>query len=133
MNRVIATFRYEDPKAAIEFLTEVFGFERHSVSEKDGQIVHAQLTFGGGMIMLGPTADDAYGRLFAIPEHGALPTSGTYVIVDDPRAHAQRAREGGAEIVMEPTEQDYGGVNYVARDPFGFVWSFGSYDPWGSR
>jgi uncharacterized glyoxalase superfamily protein PhnB len=130
MGNVIPTFRYEDPNAALAFLTDVFGFERHAVYEDDERVIHAELTLGSGMIMLGPTSDDAYGQMFAAPESGAAPTSSAYVIVDDPRAHAERARAGGAEIIMDPTEQDYGGVTYLARDPFGFVWSFGSYDPW---
>lgn len=130
MSNVIPTLRYRDPNAAVEFLTEVFGFDRHAVYESGGNLTHAQLSLGQGMVMVGPATDDVYGRLFAAPEEGALPTSGTYVIVDDPRSHAERARTGGAEIVIEPTEQDHGGVSYVAKDPFGFIWSFGSYDPW---
>lgn len=50
--------------------------------------------------------------------------------VDDVAAHAERAREAVAEIVMEPEEQDDGGANYTARDPEGNLWSFGSYNPW---
>jgi uncharacterized glyoxalase superfamily protein PhnB len=131
MGNVIPSFRYEDPNAALDFLT-TFGFERHAVYETDGRVFHAELTLDEGMIMLGPTSDDTYGRMFASPENGATPTSSAYIVIDDPRAHAERARSGGAEIIREPTEQDYGGVTYVAKDPFGFVWSFGSYDPWRS-
>jgi uncharacterized glyoxalase superfamily protein PhnB len=36
----------------------------------------------------------------------------------------------GADIFFEPEDQDYGGRVYSARDPEGYVWSFGSYDPW---
>lgn len=36
----------------------------------------------------------------------------------------------GAEIVMEPEPQEYGGELYTCRDFEGFIWSFGSYDPW---
>jgi len=130
MTGAIPTFRYRDPEKAIEFLVEAFGFDRHLVAMDDGEVVHAQLTLGDGMVMLGAVGDDEYGRLFSAVEDGTPPTSSAYVVVDDPYAHAERARAAGAEIVMEPTEQDYGGANYVARDPAGFVWSFGSYDPW---
>ena len=66
-----------------------------------------------------------------------MPAGGTssvsiYVIVSDVAAHAERARAAGAEIVMEPEAQDYGGSNYAARDPEGHVWSFGDYSPWSS-
>ena len=52
-----------------------------------------------------------------------------YVVIDDTDAHCQRARSAGAEIVMEPTDQDYGSRDYAARDPEGNIWSFGTYDP----
>ena len=35
-----------------------------------------------------------------------------------------------ADIVLPPSEKDYGGRGYTARDPEGNVWSFGDYDPW---
>ena len=35
----------------------------------------------------------------------------------------------GAEIVMEPQNQDYGSRDFSARDPEGFVWAFGTYRP----
>ena len=30
---------------------------------------------------------------------------------------------------MEPTDQDYGSRDFVARDPEGNLWSFGTYAP----
>lgn len=50
-------------------------------------------------------------------------------MVDDVDAHHRRAVEHGAEIVMEPTDQDYGSRDYMARDAEGNVWSFGTYAP----
>lgn len=52
-----------------------------------------------------------------------------YVAVDDPDAHCARAKAAGAEIVMEPTDMDYGARNYSARDLEGHLWSFGTYWP----
>ena len=44
---VIPTMRYNDATAAIEWLCEAFGFEKHLVVPgDDGTIVHAQLVFG---------------------------------------------------------------------------------------
>lgn len=59
-------------------------------------------------------------------------TQAPYVIVQDVDGHCARARAAGAEIIMEPEDQDYGGRNYGARDPEGNAWSFGSYDPWAA-
>ena len=33
-------------------------------------------------------------------------------------------------IVMEFTEQHYGGSLFAVRDPEGQLWNIGSYDPW---
>lgn len=30
---------------------------------------------------------------------------------------------------MELTDQDYGSRDFIARDPEGFVWTFGTYRP----
>jgi uncharacterized glyoxalase superfamily protein PhnB len=65
------------------------------------------------------------------PEPPALTnTQGIYVVVADPDAHFARAKAAGAQILMELTDQDYGGRDYTARDPEGHIWTFGSYDPW---
>ena len=60
---VISCLRYRDAPAAIEWLCNTFGFEKHLVvPNADGTIAHAQLSFGNGMIMLGSVQkDDDYG------------------------------------------------------------------------
>ena len=61
---IIPTLRYNDATAAVDWLCEAFGFEKHLVIPTNGgQISHAQLTFGNGMIMLGSARDDAFGKL----------------------------------------------------------------------
>jgi uncharacterized glyoxalase superfamily protein PhnB len=47
-----------------------------------------------------------------------------HAYVDDVDAHFERAKAAGAEIVMEPTDQDYGDRRYDALDPEGQFWSF---------
>jgi len=110
-----------------------FGFERHVVVPgDDGAIVHAQLRFGNGMLMLGSggAAERVYDRLIQVPvdpesvRHGSL-----YAIVDDADAHCARSRAAGADIVEEPKDEDYGGRGYTCRDLEGHVWTFGTYDP----
>ncbi len=131
---VIATFRYRDAPAAIEWLCKAFGFEKHAVyAEPDGTIAHAQLTFGNGMIMLGSARDDEYGRTVKTPaDVGGVVTGGVYVVVEDVDAHHARAAAVGARITEAPVDRDYGGRGYGCRDLEGYVWSFGSYDPWAS-
>jgi uncharacterized glyoxalase superfamily protein PhnB len=49
--------------------------------------------------------------------------------VDEPDALFERATGAGAEVVMEPTDQDYGSRDFTVRDPEGNLWSFGTYAP----
>ena len=51
---LIPCLRYRNAPAAIEWLCDVFGFEKQMVIPgEEGTIAHAQLSFGNGMIMVG--------------------------------------------------------------------------------
>jgi uncharacterized glyoxalase superfamily protein PhnB len=104
--------RYRDAAAAIEWLEKAFGFERKEVhQDDDGTIVHAELMFGPGVVMLGSERDDRYG-----PHAGH---GWTYVVVDDPDALFVRASAMGAEVVQELIDTDYGSRDFSVRDPEG--------------
>jgi uncharacterized glyoxalase superfamily protein PhnB len=132
-SRIIPTLRYQDAPAAIEWLCKALGFERHLVvpGQESGQVDHAQLTFGSQMIMLG-SAQPGYfeGRIQTPSEVGGVNTQTAYVIVDEIDEHYARAKASGAEIVYDIRDEDYGGRGYSCRDPEGYIWHFGSYDPW---
>jgi len=133
---VIPSLRYRDAPAAIEFLCNAFGFERHAVYEgPKNTIAHAQLTLGTGMIMLGSHPHEGeYGKWMQPPAApGRINTHGIYVIVDDADAHHARAKAAGAEIVMPLADKDHGGRDYTARDPEGYLWTFGTYDSWAEH
>ncbi|WP_328746097.1 VOC family protein [Streptomyces sp. NBC_00285] len=123
---IYPTLRYADARAAIRQLTEAFGFTELAVYEgEDGLVAHAELVQGNGAVMLGSKGtSSAYDKVMK----DAGP-SGVYVVVDDVDAHHRRAVEHGAEILMPPTDQDYGSRDYMARDAEGNVWSFGTYAP----
>lgn len=133
---IIPCLWYRDAPAAIEFLCRAFGFERHAVHADNADpsiIAHAELVRDGQMIMLSSYGGDSEFKNKAKalhPGEAGGNTSTTYVVLNDVDGHADRARAAGAEIIMEPEDQDYGGRSYAARDPEGYVWSFGSYDPW---
>ncbi len=129
---IIQGLRYQDVTKAVSWLCRAFGFVEHMiVKDDDGSIEHAQLVFGNGMIKVGPSRDDEYGRLIKQPaEIEGAETQAPYLIVDDVDAHCRQARETGAVMVMEPEDQEYGGRYYCCRDPEGYLWNFGSYDPW---
>ena len=124
MQRIFPVLKYEDAHAAMNFLERAFGFERHAVYDgENGGVAHAELKLGDEYVMLGSTSegDERFNQ-------GAGRYS-LYVAVDDPDAHYARAKEAGATIERELTDQDYGSREYTARDPEGNLWSFGTYRP----
>jgi uncharacterized glyoxalase superfamily protein PhnB len=121
---------YADARKAIDWLCDAFGFERKDVFDaEDGKIAHAELTYDGGLVMLGSTKDTDYGRLVSTPAELGGVNQSIYVVVDDIEAHYERAKAAGAEIVMELRDQDYGSRDYSARDLEGNLWNFGTYRP----
>jgi uncharacterized glyoxalase superfamily protein PhnB len=131
---IIPTLRYRDAAAAVEWLCQAFGFEKHLVvPDEDGAIAHAQLVFGNGMIMLGTAREDAFDRLQKPPTQvGAVVTQSPYILVKDVDAHYKQAIAAGAQIVIDIKDEDYGGRDYSCRDPEGHLWNFGTYDPWNA-
>jgi uncharacterized glyoxalase superfamily protein PhnB len=123
----IAFLTYDDARAAVDWLEHAFGFERSSVHESNGKLAHAELRFGDGMIMLGPAGPNDFG-LRTARELGAV-NQGVYLIVDDIAGQYDRARASGAEILRELADTDYGSREFMARDPEGNIWSFGTYRP----
>jgi uncharacterized glyoxalase superfamily protein PhnB len=103
------------------------------VPNADGTIVHAQLSFGNGMIMLGSVleVETELGRLIKQPDEiGGFETQSAYVVVSDADAIYARAKVAGAEIVIEIKDEDYGGRDFSCRDLEGHLWTIGTYDPW---
>ena len=112
---------YHYPQAAIDFLERAFGFERGTVIEDGDTVAHAELFHGDSCVMVGGERDDDLGR--------PAGSGWSYVVVSDTDAHYARAKAMGAEIVMEPTDTDYGSRDYAALDPEGNKWNFGTYRP----
>jgi uncharacterized glyoxalase superfamily protein PhnB len=119
---VFPTLTYDDAHAAIDFLVDAFGAERHAVYAGDGGTIrHAEVSFGNGIVMLGSA------RAEGSATRGKA--GGIYVVVDDPDTRCERARTAGAEIVRELEDTDYGSREFGARDPEGNDWYFGTYQP----
>ncbi|WP_422360925.1 VOC family protein [Reichenbachiella sp.] len=129
---IIPTMRYKDAPAAIDWLCKAFGFEKHLVVPgENGTIAHAQLSFGNSMIMLGSERDGEYDKLVKSPKDlDGINTQSAYIIVEEIDEHYQRAIDAGAEITIEIKDEDYGGRVYSCLDPEGYLWNFGSYNPW---
>lgn len=125
---IFPALRYADANAALEWLQRAFGFTPHSVyRDSEGQIAHAEIRLGNGIVMFGTQREDGLGTRTPADAGGVTQT--IYAYVEDPDAHYRQARDAGAEIVYEIYDTAYGSREYAARDPEGHLWNFGSYLP----
>jgi uncharacterized glyoxalase superfamily protein PhnB len=125
---IIPAMRYQDPDAAVPWLIEAFGLTEHNVYRDDeGHVGHAELRYGDGVVMVSGPRDP--GWLGAGKADPLTSTISMYLVVDDPRAHLDRAKAAGATIVRDLEHMDYGSDEYSARDLEGNLWSFGTYKP----
>jgi len=96
----------------IEFLKEAFSAqESERLGRPDGAIMHAEVSIGDSVIMLGD----------ASPEFGATRSS-THLYVDDVDAAYDRALQAGGESLREPQDQFYGDRSAGIKDRFGNQW-----------
>lgn len=106
---VIPMISYENGLAAVQWLSDAFGFRERAAARvvgPDGRLQHAELQAGDGLLMLAsPTAD--------------------YVMVhvDDVDRHYARAKAAGATILSE-LEDGGPGRRYRAEDLEGHRWMF---------
>jgi uncharacterized glyoxalase superfamily protein PhnB len=113
---------YQDPKAAIHWLEQAFGFEVSMLIE-DGQgaLAHSEMRFGNAVVMVGNEWTEDHKSPRSI---GGKNTQTVHIqITTDIDAHCERARAAGAEILVEPATQFYGDRTYRCRDPEGHIWT----------
>jgi uncharacterized glyoxalase superfamily protein PhnB len=129
---VIPFIRYDDARAAVDWLVAALGFEAKAVfASPDGQVGHAELRFGDAFIMVGPSKEDALG-MTSPRRLGGRSSQGICLVVDDPDAHHDRAVAAGATVVAPPADTSYGSRGYTCRDPEGNLWTVGTYRPAGA-
>ncbi len=121
---LISALSYRDPRAALAWLEQAFGFEVAMLIEgPDGGVAHSEMRFGNGMVMVGSewSADHKSPASLA----GKNTQSVHIQIETDVDAHCERARAAGAEITTEPATQFYGDRTYRCRDLEGHIWTIG--------
>ena len=112
---------YPDARAAVEFLIDAFAFKEITAFRDDeGNVWHAQLSTGDGVVMIGPGLEDFGTRSVTA---GELATSRTFVYVDDVDRHFERARDAGARVVLAPCDQGPNRI-HIAGDCGGHEWIF---------
>src|ERR1700677_1339889 len=122
---VVPGMSYRNAPEAIEWLCNVFGFQKHAVYPgENNSILHAELTLDGGMIMLGSAKEPG------LADIGGSQTQSLNLIVNDADAIYARAKAAGAEIVNDIEDKPQGGRGFTCRDLEGRAWNVGTYDPW---
>ncbi len=117
---------YRDPKAALAWLEETFGFEITMAIEGPPdapEMCHYEMSCAGrGRIMIGAEWSD----LVRSPAHlGGANTQNVHVhLTSSVDEHYQRAFATGAEIIGAPSDQFYGDRVYQVLDLEGHRWSF---------
>src|SRR4051812_6781819 len=126
---------YRDPKAALAWLEEAFGFE--VTMAIDGppdapEMCHYEMSSaGGGRLMVGAEWSEKVRSPLALD--GANTQSVHVLLPAGLDQHCERARKAGATIAVEPEDQFYGDRTYAAFDPEGHRWVFATHERVVSR
>jgi len=133
MARAVPMVSYEDVGAAVDWLSNAFGFRESGerFSDGDGRVTHAELSLDGATVMLGWPGPE-----YRSPAHHAdeceqaarwlatpFVVDGVQVEVDYVDAHEAQARAAGATIIRELEDLPFGRL-YSAADLEGHRWMF---------
>ena len=130
---VIPMLAYEDGAAAINWLTNAFGFDEQTrFTDDDGTVTHAELETGSGTIMLATPSPDYEGPALhrtgcaAAAAWSSVPwvVDGVLVYVDDVEAHFDRATRAGAPLLSGIEAGPDGSRLYRSEDVEGHRWMF---------
>jgi uncharacterized glyoxalase superfamily protein PhnB len=140
--RIVPMIAYEDAAAAIDWLTEAFGFrerEGQRYTDERGTVTHAELERDSAVVMLAtPNADYQGPRRHRETCEAARRwqdnpwvIDGLFVQVDDVDAHHAQAVAAGATVIRPLEDSEGTGTRlYTAEDLEGHRWMFGQ--PLGS-
>lgn len=119
----IPSLAYKDNRAALKWLEAAFGFAPSEIlTDAQGNIVHAEMTYDGGVVMIGTEWADWTRSPASL---GGKNTQRVHVRIQRGiDEHCAQARRAGAKIVLEPADQFYGDRTYVATDLEGHYWTF---------
>ena len=119
---LIPAVSYQDPRAAMAWLEQAFGFEVFMlIEDPSGAPAHIEMRFGDAVVMIGSEWTDDHRSPKSI---GGKTTQTVHIHIEtDVGAHCERARAAGAEILTEPETQFYGDRTYRCRDLEGHIWT----------
>ncbi len=122
MPQITAYLYYKDVGAILKWLADTFGFEtRTQMAGPDGNIMHAEMSLGNGLIMMGQACAETGGTS---PMDLTGVNQSLYVYVDDLAAHHQHAKSLDAPSISDPMDMFWGDRMYEVQDPEGHKWTF---------
>ena len=107
--RLMPVLHYRNAPAAIDWLCRAFGFEKQAVyAGPNGMVMHAQLIFGNGMIMVGSVNNGTpVSNLLKQPDEiGGAETQTPYLVVSDIDGIHASAKTAGAKMVIDLEAKD---------------------------
>ena len=120
--RVVPYLNYVAAPEALEFLCRAFGFEetmRYPMD--DGRIGHAELSLNGELALMVASTFPELGLVS--PRNLPAMHGQVKCFVDDIDTHYRIARDAGATVVGEPSDE-HGERGYRAMDLEGHRWMF---------
>lgn len=120
----------QNPKAALDFYQHAFDFkQREAITDNNGNIVHAEMTYQDAVIMCGPECE-YQGIKYQSPKTlGVNPPSSLYLYCDDVDALYKKALAAGAKSISEPSLMFWGDRVCKVQDLDGHYWSFATFQP----
>jgi len=118
---VTAELVYEDPEAALAWLSNAFGFEtRMTVRDDTQRLLFAETGLGEHTVSIG--GERPWVRS---PKNAGVATQSVQIrFSEDVDAHCARAHAAGATILREPELFFFGDRSYDVADHEGHIWSF---------
>ena len=112
----------KDVKGSMAFYEKVFGFKPGmTVPDKEGRIMHAEMTYKEQMIMMGPEFSDH--GMYSVSKYKGSPV-GFFLYTNDINDFFEKAKAAGATVVQEPTDQFWGDRTCTFTCPEGYRWTF---------
>jgi uncharacterized glyoxalase superfamily protein PhnB len=112
-----------DARRATDWYVAVFGAQRRGEPHvnADGTIGHAEVGIGDAVLMFAEASGLWPDVPVRAPDSPATFSHTLHLAVDDVDGTTERARQGGAAVEREPTDQPYGRGSVIV-DPFGHRW-----------
>jgi PhnB protein len=123
IHELFAYLCVNDANKAVEFYKAAFGAtEKFRLTEPGGRVGHAELDFGGIILMLSDEYPEC--NIRSPQAYGGTPVT-IHLHVDNADAVIQQCLDAGATLERAPQDEFYGERGGVVRDPFGHRWNIG--------